>query len=97
MELLLDGSKAGNFTPTKGIRQGDPLSPYLFVICMELLSHIIPTEVDVGRWKQIKIGGIQLSRLSFADDLILFAEATTDQRRISRSAWTFSAIFWGRK
>lgn len=82
MELLLNGSKAGKFTPTRGIRQGDPLSPYLFVICMELLTHIIETEVENGSWRPISVGGVQLSHIFFADDLILFAEASTDQGEI---------------
>ena len=45
MELLWNGAKSGSFKPTRGVRQGDPLSPYLFVLCMEFLSHIISAVV----------------------------------------------------
>nr|XP_027191144.1 uncharacterized protein LOC113787019 [Cicer arietinum] len=37
---LWNGDKLGSFVPSRGIRQGDPLSPYHFVICMDCLSHI---------------------------------------------------------
>ncbi|CAL2226100.1 unnamed protein product [Prunus armeniaca] len=38
------------FSPSAGIRQGDPLYPYIFVLCMEKLSHIINDHVSSGTW-----------------------------------------------
>lgn len=72
------------FRPTRGIRQGDPLSPYLYVICMERLAHIIDREVRLGSWKPLRASrnGPAISNLAFADDLILFCEASIDQVQI---------------
>jgi len=80
-KILWNGEKTDSFVPSRGIRQGDPLSPYLFVICMEKLSHIIADQVDACYWKPMRAGryGPQISHLVFVDDLLLFAEASIEQ------------------
>jgi hypothetical protein len=72
-----NGARSEYFRPQRGIRQGDPISPYLFVLCMDKLSHFILHEVNKGKWCCIKAGrnDPMVSHLIFADDLLLFREA----------------------
>ncbi|WJX55356.1 Protein DETOXIFICATION 41 [Trifolium repens] len=75
------GARAEYFRPQRGIRQGDPISPYLFVLCMDKLSHLICHAVDEGDWRTLRAcrNGHLVSHLMFADDLLLFGEATEKQ------------------
>ncbi|CAA7024805.1 unnamed protein product [Microthlaspi erraticum] len=86
MQLLWNGEKAKPFVPMRGLRQGDPLSPYMCVLCLERLCHLIDVSTARGEWKPIRLsrGGPQLSHIFFADDLILFAEASVAQIRVIR-------------
>lgn len=86
MNLLWNGEKTEGFKPERGLRQGDPLSPYLFVLCLERLCHLIDTSVGLKEWKPIRLSsnGPQLSHICFADDLILFAEASVGQITVIR-------------
>lgn len=84
LQVLWNGEPTQRFKPSRGIRQGDPLSPYLFVMCMERLYQTIQETIADGRWKPIRVNrdGSQLSNLFFADDIVLFVEADTDQAKI---------------
>lgn len=86
MSLLWNGERTEAFKPQQGLRQGDPLSPYLFVLCMERLCHQIEFSVANKDWKPIQLsrGGPSLSHICFADDLILFAHASVSQVRVIR-------------
>lgn len=72
-----NGEKLEDFSPGRGLRQGDPLSPYLFVLCMERLSILIEEKCTNGNWKGLKVSrdSTNLTHLFFADDLILFGQA----------------------
>ena len=87
LSILWNGEPSESFKPTRGIRQGDPLSPYLFVACMERLSQLINTLQRGGRWKAIPVsrGGTKISHLMFADDVVLFGEASAEQAHMIRS------------
>lgn len=84
MQVLWNGEPTDTFTPSRGIRQGDPLSPYIFVLCMERLNQIIEESIIANKWQPIRASrnGPKLSNLCFADDIILFAEANIEQATI---------------
>ncbi|GFS45411.1 hypothetical protein Acr_00g0095930 [Actinidia rufa] len=72
--ISCNGSLHGFFEGNTGLRQGDPLSPSLFVIFLEYLSR------GLGRLKEnpyfyfhLKCGGLKITHLAFADDLVLFS------------------------
>lgn len=84
MKVLWNGEALEEFSPSSGIRQGDPISPYLFVLCIERLFHLINAVVENKFWSPIQLsrGGPKLSHLAFADDLMLFSEASIEQVEI---------------
>ncbi|PNY05589.1 ribonuclease H [Trifolium pratense] len=79
--ILWNGNQMPQFKPTHGLRQGDPLSPYLFIICMEKLSISINNAVLQKTWDPVHISkfGPKLSHLLFADDVLLFTKAKNSQ------------------
>ncbi|KAL9995937.1 putative RNA-directed DNA polymerase [Helianthus debilis subsp. tardiflorus] len=74
--VLVNGSPTMEFQCTRGLRQGDPLSPFLFVIAMEALSGIMKKAVSEGIFKGLKCtrNGPVLSHLIYADDVVFLGE-----------------------
>jgi hypothetical protein len=76
--ISLNETLVGYFKGAKGFRQGDPLSPYLFVIAMEVFSRIMCefTGSNSGFKFHPRCSKLQLTHLCFADDMLLFSEAS---------------------
>ena len=79
--VLINGEACGNISPSRGIRQGDPLSPCLFLLCAEGFSALIH---EAARNQQIN--GISICRgcplithLFFADDSLLFCKVRVQE------------------
>ncbi|XP_019158270.1 PREDICTED: uncharacterized protein LOC109154983 [Ipomoea nil] len=87
LAIIWNGERLEYFRPERGIRQGDAMSPAIFVLCMERLSHLILSEVTKRNWKGIKLApdGPILSHLCFADDMVLFTKASVAQVDIVQS------------
>lgn len=78
--LLLNGHKVQSFHPSRGLRQGDPLSPYIFIIAMNTLSaalHLAEYN-DELEGVQFAIRGPWVSHLMYVDDIVLFLKVSHD-------------------
>ena len=76
--LLVNDEPSGLIQPTRGIQQGDPLSPYIFILCMEALSTALLKESDTpktGIGIKISPQSKRIPCLLFADDCLLFCKA----------------------
>lgn len=82
--VLINSSPTGNFENLRGLRQGDPLSPLLFILVMNILSGFLAKAVDRGLISGFNVGSghgnqIAISHLLFADDTIFFCDASVSQ------------------
>ena len=78
--VLFNGSPANFFGSSRGLKQGDPLSPMLFLIMMEVFSKMMQRVEGAGLLRGFRAdgrrgGGVCVLYLLFADDMILFCDA----------------------
>ncbi|KAJ0477029.1 putative RNA-directed DNA polymerase [Helianthus annuus] len=96
--VLVNGSPTREFDCSRGLRQGDPLSPFLFVIVMEALTGIMKHATSLGLFSGIKIpnGGPSLSHLMYADDVMFMGEWSSSNvnnlRRVMRCFYLASGL-----
>jgi len=84
--ILVNGTPSGFFTSSRGLRQGDPLSPLLFVVVMEALSRMLVAALEQGSMTGFAVGhreseAIVVNHLLFADDTLIFCGAEEEQIR----------------
>ena len=78
--VLFNGSPANFFGSSRGLKQGDPLSPMLFLVMMEVFSKMMQRVEGAGLLRGFRAdgrrgGGVCVLYLLFADDMILFCDA----------------------
>ena len=82
--MMDNGTPKGFFQSSRGLRQGDPFLPYLFVIAIEVFSSFLKRATDGGFMSGCKVKGrneegVQISHLLFADDTLVFCQASQNQ------------------
>jgi hypothetical protein len=87
--VLVNGIPSDFFSSSRGLRQGDHLSPILFVFFMEALSKLLTATVHRGLLLGFAVGSgsskmVNISHLLFADDTLVFCGANADHLRYLR-------------
>nr|GEZ55024.1 RNA-directed DNA polymerase, eukaryota [Tanacetum cinerariifolium] len=73
--ILVNGSPTGEFQSRKGLKHGDPLSPFLFLLIMESLHLSFQNLVNEGLFKGVSVSlSLHLSHLFYADDVIFMGQ-----------------------
>ena len=77
---MINSSPCGFFGSSRGLRQGDLLSPFLFVLVMEALGRMLDKAIHEGRMSGFSMGNLKgrslaVSHLLFVDDIIIFYDA----------------------
>lgn len=80
--VCINGELCGYFKGTKGLRQGDPLSPYLFVLAVEVFSQMLNRDYQIQKIGYHPMASDpHVSHLAFADDIMIFFDGTESSLR----------------
>ena len=79
--IRINGQPKGRIIPSRGLRQGDPFPPYLFLLCTEGLSSLLRQQVERGNIKGVVVchGAPRIAHLLFIDDSLIFCQATLEE------------------
>ena len=79
-KFKINGALTDEVIPERGLRQGDPISPYLFLICAEAFSSMLNKVDQEGRLEGIKIcqQAPSFNHLLFADDSLILLKVTEE-------------------
>lgn len=89
-KVLINGIPRGRIVPHRGLRQGDPLSPYLFILCTEILIKNLQKAEELKQITGLKVARASpaVSHLFFADNSLLFCKATREESEVLLSLLT---------
>nr|GEX07717.1 hypothetical protein [Tanacetum cinerariifolium] len=94
--ICVNGERFGYFKGGRGLRQGDPISPYLFTLVMEVLTLIVKDKVEKNRDFRYHFGckKVKLTHVCFADDLIMFCNGDIGSvKTLKEAIEEFGAVF----
>ncbi|GAU30313.1 hypothetical protein TSUD_211700 [Trifolium subterraneum] len=88
LAVLVNGCPTEEINIQRGLKQGDPLAPFLFLLVVEGLSATIRRAEEIGMFKGFKVGnsGLSVSHLQYAYDTIFLGEASVE------NLWTFKTV-----
>ena len=100
--ILINGTPHGFFGSSRGLQQGDPLSPLLFVLVMEAIGKMLDKAVHEGHLLGFNVGAstgrsLMVSHLLFADDTLIFCDANIDHLLILRLVLIWFEVVFGLK
>ncbi|KAJ4757665.1 RNA-directed DNA polymerase (reverse transcriptase)-related family protein [Rhynchospora pubera] len=81
--IRVNGVGDGFIVPTQGVRQGCPMSPYVFIMAMEILTRVMTKAMAHGQIKGVKVAenGPRISHVIYADDLVLMGDTNEQELR----------------
>jgi len=76
VSVLINGSPTEEFKPSRGLRQGDPLAPFLYLVVAEGLTGLVRQVVKTNMLSGLKIGRkeVEMSLLQYVDDTLFLCE-----------------------
>lgn len=94
--FLVNGSPQGKVVPSRGIRQGDPLSPNLFIFCTKVLSGLCRKAQNNGWLPRVKVSrhSPAINHLLFADDTIFSVNQMNLVVKLSRGSYRSIKRHW---
>ncbi|MCI28315.1 LINE-1 reverse transcriptase like [Trifolium medium] len=91
LSVLVNGSPTPEISIQRGLKQGDPLAPFLFLLVVEGFSGVMRKAVESNLFKGVSIGreSVVISHLQYADDTVCIGEPSVE------NLWSLKAILRG--
>ncbi|GKB96212.1 RNA-directed DNA polymerase, eukaryota, reverse transcriptase zinc-binding domain protein [Tanacetum coccineum] len=86
--INVNGKRVGYFKGDKGLRQGDPISPYLFTLVIEVLNLLIQKDIDQSKVFKYHYGckNLKITHLCFVDDLLVFCHGDPESVKVMKKS-----------
>jgi hypothetical protein len=91
MSVLINGSPSEEINIQRGLKQGDPLAPFLFLLVAEGLGSMMRKAVELNKFYGVQVGnnGLCVSHLQYADDTLCIGDASIN------NLWALKSILRG--